>query len=107
MAASDSTTHGADGRHSGTAIGKVLDGLQLPDRPIGTTHVGRHALTYTVRTGDSLWAIAARRLEPGATPSAIAAEAHLWHDANRSAIGRDPNLIFPGQLLTPPTKDSR
>ncbi|MEU9981987.1 transglycosylase family protein [Streptomyces sp. NPDC050856] len=46
---------------------------------------------YTVRAGDTLWAIAhAHQLEGG------------WaalYDANREALGADPDLILPGQSL--------
>jgi len=51
--------------------------------------------TYTVASGDSLWAIAARELGDG----------NRWRDlyeANRDIIGGDPGLIRPGQVLTIP-----
>jgi nucleoid-associated protein YgaU len=57
----------------------------------------------TVRAGDSLWSIAARRL--GRSPSAarIQAEWPRWYAANRGSIGADPDLIRPGaSLLVPP-----
>ncbi len=53
--------------------------------------------TYTVASGDSLSAIAAREL----------GDADRWHelyDANRDVVGPDPNLIHPGQVLTLPGK---
>ena len=55
-----------------------------------------------VRPGDSLWLIAARRLGPAAAPSDIAASWPHWYAANRTEIGDDPDLILPGQLLSPP-----
>ena len=60
-----------------------------------------------VRPGDSLWSLAARRLGPGASTTAIAAEWPRLYAFNRAAIGPDPNLIHPGQRLTPPAPDER
>lgn len=50
------------------------------------------AQSYTVRSGDSLWAIAARFYGSGT----------LWqrvYQENKGVIGNNPNLIFPGQRL--------
>ena len=55
-----------------------------------------------VRRGDTLWSIAGRHLGPSATADEIAREWPRWHDANRDAIGNDPDLIQPGQVLHPP-----
>lgn len=55
-----------------------------------------------VRPGDSLWSIASRHLGPGATPTDVAEAWPLWFEANRAAIGDDPDLIRPGVLLAPP-----
>jgi nucleoid-associated protein YgaU len=55
-----------------------------------------------VRPGDSLWLIAARRLGPDATDEQVAANWPRWYAANRSAIGDDPSLIEPGQVLHAP-----
>lgn len=55
-----------------------------------------------VVAGDSLWAIAARHLPPGATDAEIAASWPRWYDANAAVIGADPDLIQPGQVLTAP-----
>lgn len=55
-----------------------------------------------VRAGDTLWAIAARHLEPGASAAAITNAWHRWYAANRLLIGADPGLILPGQHLQPP-----
>ena len=52
------------------------------------------AKTYTVKTGDSLWAIAAKYYGSGAEYSKIA-------NANTDQIS-NPNLIYPGQVLTIP-----
>lgn len=61
---------------------------------------------YRVEPGDSLWAIACRtiRLRTGLEPHDGAIDAY-WraiYDANRSIIGSNPDLIFPGQRLVLP-----
>jgi len=48
--------------------------------------------TYTVKSGDTLWAIAKKTLGDG----------NRWREiyqANANVIGKDPNLIRPGQVL--------
>ena len=52
------------------------------------------AKTYTVKKGDSLWAIAAKYYGKGSDYSKIAG-------ANTDKIS-NPNLIYPGQVLTLP-----
>lgn len=56
-----------------------------------------------VRPGDSLWAIVARHLGPGATDLDIASAWPSWYHANAGTIGENPDLIRPGQLLVPPS----
>lgn len=51
--------------------------------------------TYTVRKGDSLWAISKRQCGDGSKWRAI-------YDLNRGTIGSNPNLIRPGQVLQLP-----
>lgn len=51
--------------------------------------------TYTVKSGDSLWKIAASKLGNGSRWSDI-------YNANKSVIGGNPNRIYPGQVLTIP-----
>ncbi|MFI6059935.1 transglycosylase family protein [Streptomyces sp. NPDC051286] len=46
---------------------------------------------YTVRPGDNLWAIADAQKVPGGWPA--------LYDANKGAVGGDPDLILPGQSL--------
>ncbi len=58
--------------------------------------------TYVVAPGDSLWAIAARHLGPGASNAAIAAEWPRWHRANRAVIGSNPSLLLVGTRLAVP-----
>ncbi|CEP67891.1 LysM domain [Moorella glycerini] len=51
--------------------------------------------TYTVKPGDTLWAIAKKTLGDGSRWKEI-------YQANLSVIGKDPSLIFPGQTLRIP-----
>lgn len=59
-----------------------------------------------VASGDSLWAIAGDRLGPRASDPVIATAVQEWYAANRAVIGPDPDLIHPGQQLTPPESNS-
>ena len=63
---------------------------------------GPEVESYVVRAGDSLWAVAARHLRPGAGAADIAAEWPRWYEANRDVVGADPGLIHPGQRLQAP-----
>lgn len=53
------------------------------------------AQTYTVVKGDCLWNIAKRFYGNGSKYTVI-------YNANRGVIGGNPNLIYPGQVLTIP-----
>ena len=53
------------------------------------------AQTYTVVKGDCLWNIAKKFYGNGSKYSII-------YNANKSVIGGNPNLIYPGQVLTIP-----
>jgi hypothetical protein len=55
-----------------------------------------------VRRGDTLWSITARHLGGAATDAEIAQAWPRWYLANRAVIGADPDLLLPGQILTPP-----
>lgn len=102
------TTGNTDG-HGSRSVSQTLDGLPLPDRPMSQRPISIAVTTgtYTVKSGDTLWAIASRDLDPTTSPNIVAAEMKRWYATNRSVIGPDPNLILPGQKLTQPTKDSR
>lgn len=76
----------SDSRDTATVTQKERSGS--PD-PATTTS------TYPVSSGDSLWAIAKRHYGDGAKWKAI-------YEANKSTIGANPNLIYPGQVLTLP-----
>jgi nucleoid-associated protein YgaU len=56
-----------------------------------------------VRSGDSLWVLAAHRLGATPTDDQIARAWPRWYAANQQVIGSDPNLLLPGTLLTIPT----
>jgi hypothetical protein len=56
----------------------------------------------TVRTGDSLWSLAATRLGPLASDADIAREWPRLYQANRAVIGESPHLLRPGQILRLP-----
>ncbi|MCC2308788.1 LysM peptidoglycan-binding domain-containing protein [Cellulomonas chengniuliangii] len=60
----------------------------------------------TVRPGDSLWALAAADLGPGASDAEIAAAWPRWYAANAATIGSDPEVILPGQTLDVPGPES-
>jgi resuscitation-promoting factor RpfA len=61
---------------------------------------------YVVVAGDSLWAITARHLRAAAGSEPSLAEVDRgWrrlYERNRSVVGADPDLIFPGQQLIIP-----
>jgi nucleoid-associated protein YgaU len=83
-----------------------VDGLRLPDRPlVAASEPARLEQAVVVRPGDTLWAIAQTSLGSRADIAATAREVRRWYDANRDVIGRDPDLIHPGQRLDAPSKD--
>lgn len=65
-----------------------------PQREVGVT-APAETQTYTVVKGDCLWNIAKRFYGNGSKYSTI-------YNASRSVIGGNPNLIYPGQVLTIP-----
>ncbi|MBB3040867.1 LysM peptidoglycan-binding domain-containing protein [Nocardioides sp. LMS-CY] len=103
--------HATPGRpYEGRTVGPatVVAGLPLPDRavapaaePDSPSGLGR----VVVSPGDSLWAIAARRLGPGASNAEIDAEWRRIYAVNRSEIGADPDLITPAQRLRMPISE--
>ena len=50
---------------------------------------------YTIKKGDCLWNIAKKFYGKGAKYTVI-------YNANKKVIGGNPNLIYPGQVLTIP-----
>ena len=61
------------------------------DTPSG----GSGGTTYTVKKGDNLWTLAKKFYGSGADCTKI-------YEANRDTIGKNPNLIYPGQTFTIP-----
>ena len=57
---------------------------------------------YLVVVGDTLWDIAADHLPASADDADIAASWPDWYELNRAAVGPDPDLIHPGQVLVAP-----
>ncbi len=61
---------------------------------------------HIVLRGECLWSIAEAdlRVRTGADPfpAAVAAAVQRWWAANAEVIGDDPDLLLPGQVLTPP-----
>jgi hypothetical protein len=99
-AAADSTA----GRPPEPDDRQTVSGLPLPERAaIGQGSPEQHAsepgIVHLVRSGDTLWGIAADSLPGSATDADID---QRWRDiwaANRTAIGPDPDLIHPGTPL--------
>jgi nucleoid-associated protein YgaU len=65
------------------------------------TGLHRASATYVVRAGDSLWTIA-QRLVPTAPADEVDEAWRRIHRANRSTLGKDPDLIIPGTTLRLP-----
>jgi hypothetical protein len=83
----------------------ILTGLPLPERAEGPAHATRRSAV--VRSGDTLWALAAAELSPPASASDITDRWHLIYRRNHAVIGADPDLIRPGQLLELPHLTTR
>jgi nucleoid-associated protein YgaU len=77
--------------------------VDWPSRPTAAQPAA--AKPVVVVRGDTLWAIAARHLPATASASDIDQAWHQWYSANIAAIGSDPDLILPGQILLPPTQN--
>lgn len=73
--------------------------VAAPARPAVAEHT---TAAIVVSPGDSLWRLAAERLDPAASAAEITASWHRLYDANRAVVGVDPDHIEPGQRLTPP-----
>lgn len=95
----------SDGSHGPTSSGTnptppaVVAAPALPLDPEPNTPTTG---SVVVKPGDSLWLLTAQRLGPSATEEQIAVGWPYWYRANRRVIGRDPNLLRPGEQLTAP-----
>ena len=87
--------------------GPRLDGLPLPDRPLGPAAPTHGTAVVTVRSGDTLWGLAAARLPATAPAAAVDHSWRGWYAANRRTVGPDPDLLIPGQRLVPPATAER
>ena len=67
----------------------------MPQREATTSPAPAAAQAYTVVKGDCLWNIAKKFYGNGSKYSII-------YNANKGVIGGNPNLIYPGQVLTIP-----
>lgn len=67
----------------------------IPQREAISSPAPAAAQTYTVVKGDCLWNIAKKFYGNGSKYTVI-------YNANKSVIGGNPNLIYPGQVLTIP-----
>jgi len=96
----DPATSPAVASHGAGRAARVTNApVHLVASPLRTS---RPADEVVVHRGDTLWAIAARRLGPHASAAEIAAEWPRWFAANRHVVGGDPDLIRPGQRLRVP-----
>lgn len=96
-----SFTHAKDIKVYTTAELNIQDTAQVPqttnDRPASSEAAAEtpQKTTYTVKPGDSLWAISKKLLGSGARYNEL-------YELNKSIIGGNPNLIYPGQTFTIP-----
>ena len=88
---------GADQNTSSAAPAKAPAQPAAPaPAPAATgTGGGGGGTTYTVKKGDNLWTLAKKFYGSGADYTKI-------YEANRDTIGKNPNLIYPGQTFTIP-----
>ncbi len=96
-----STATHSSAPQTATQAGEPLPGDLHDERSLGDA-TGPAGAQVVVAPGDSLWKLAADALGPGASAAEIAAAWPRWHEANAAAIGADPGLIHPGQVLDVP-----
>ncbi|MGY2745722.1 LysM peptidoglycan-binding domain-containing protein [Arthrobacter sp. UYCu723] len=77
----------------------------LAARQLRTQDPAGSRAEVTVRSGDSLWSLAAAGLGPFASDVDIAREWPRLYQANRAIIGESPHLLRPGQVLRLPPGD--
>jgi nucleoid-associated protein YgaU len=91
------------------AAGPAATAPAVPDWPTGAatpTAAPPPPSAHVVRRGDCLWDIATDRLARASsstpTDGEVARAVSAWWSANAGVIGPDPDLLLPGQVLTPP-----
>ncbi|MFE7109364.1 transglycosylase family protein [Streptomyces sp. NPDC057575] len=100
--ASPDASSGTGGKHRGAPAAEKGRGADADGRESGrhASRGGKDARdtaapaadgTYTVHAGDNLWSIADAQKVPGGWPA--------LYEANKAAVGADPDLILPGQSL--------
>ncbi len=80
-------------------------GLPAPTAVAADTGQPPTGAEYVVAAGDSLWAIAERRLQAEGRAASVDEIAGYWraiYAANAGLVGPDPDLIHPGQVLELP-----
>lgn len=85
-----------------TAETTTAETTTAPPRTGPVPPTDRTPIEVVVRSGDTLWSIAARHLPAGSTRAAVAAAWPRWYAANRAVIGSDPDHLRPGQRLVAP-----
>lgn len=75
------------------AVEAELPAVTVPAPPTDVTVADIDTVTYVVQKGDTLWSIATTQLGDPQQWATI-------YGQNASVVGDDPNLIFPGQVLT-------
>ncbi|GAA2141482.1 hypothetical protein GCM10009825_30000 [Arthrobacter humicola] len=83
-------------------LSPVVDAGPLTARHVRTQDTPGAAREVTVRSGDSLWSIAAAALGPLASDADIAREWPRLYANNREAIGANPHFLRPGQVIVLP-----
>ena len=83
----------------------VVDAGPLAARHVRAQDTPGARREVTVRSGDSLWSIAAAALGPFASDADIAREWPRLYAGNRDAIGANPHFLRPGQVLVLPPPD--
>lgn len=87
----DARNQGDPGSAGGSGATDPANGTTAQDSKDTAGETTPASGTYTVRTGDNLWAIAEAKDVPGGWPA--------LYEANQKVVGTDPDLILPGQSL--------
>ncbi|MFI6288418.1 transglycosylase family protein [Streptomyces sp. NPDC051018] len=84
-------SRGTDGDRASRSDSAARPGANDQKQTGGTGAAEVPPLTYTVKPGDNLWAIAEEKKLEGGWPA--------LYETNRETVGADPDLILPGQSL--------